>query len=406
VNNKKKQDLIAKLQNLADPAQNPSMTEALSAQDKIAELLEELSRNKKRGDGRTFLRGSIYWIAYSLRGREYRESAKTSDENEAGKFLKARMKQVGADQIGARKFTTPQACKLTCHDLLETLKAEFELDGKLSPQAASQIRRADRAFGNVPAANLDRDTINAYKKEQRALGYAKATINRALEHLSLAFKLAMEAEKLSYMPPIKMYSEKGNERKGFVEPADFEKILAQLPADLKDFCQWGYETGQRKGETSLLEWRMIDGDVLRIPGSITKNGESRTLPLSPGLAKIIERRRAVRQVEINGVTQLCPFIFHRANGEPVRNFLKAWRAACKKAGLPSVLYHDLRRSCARNLTQAGVPREVAKIVTGHVSDSCWNRYNIVITADARKALEQTEAYISAETAKQKVVSMP
>src|SRR5438094_2065659 len=41
----------------------------------------------------------------------------------------------------------------------------------------------------------------------------------------------------------------------------------------------------------------------------------------------------------------------------------------------------MRRSCARNLTQAGVPREVAKQVTGHVSDSMWERYNIVIVAD-------------------------
>lgn len=349
-----------------------------------------------RGQGRIFRRGDIFWIAYCLRGKEYRESAKSSDENEARKLLKTRMREVGADVIGARKFTPPAANRLKCHDLLETLKAEFELDGKLSAQTASQIRRADNAFGNVPVLELNRDRINAWKKEQRAAGYAKATINRALEHLSLAFKLAVETEKLSYMPPIKMHSEAGNERKGFVEPADFEKILAHIPADLKDFCQWGYATGQRKGETSLLEWSMVDGDVLRIPGTITKNRETRELPLSHELAEILKRRRAVR-IEKNGVAQLCPFIFHRANGQPVRNFLKAWRAACKNAAadnpkLAAILYHDLRRSAARNLTQAGVPREIAKTITGHASDSCWNRYNIVITSDARKALEQVEAY--------------
>jgi len=314
------------------------------------------------------------------------------------------MRQVGADLIGARKLTPPSANRLKVHDLLETLKSEFELEGKLSAQTASQIGKADKAFGDLPVMQVNRDRINVYKKEQLAAGYAKATINRPLEYLSLAFKLAVETEKLSYVPPIKMFSEKGNERKGFLEPADFEKILAQLPADLKDFCQWGYATGQRKSETASLEWDMVDGDVLRIPGSIAKNGIARVLPLSTELAEIIQRRQALRRVEKNGVAQLCPFIFHRANGERVRNFLKAWRAACKKAGV-SALYHDLRRSCARNLTQAGVPREVAKTITGHVSDSCWNRYNIVITADARKAMEQTEAYRAESAAKAKVVAM-
>jgi integrase len=358
-----------------------------------------------RGQGRIFPRGDIFWMAYYLRGVEYRESTKCTDEKEAGKALQARMREVGADLIGARKFTTPRASKLTCHDLLETLKGEFESDEKLSAQTASQIRRADAAFGDVPILELTRDKINAWKKEQRAAGYAKATINRALEHLSLAFKLAVESETLSYVPSIKMYSEKGNERKGFVEPSDFQEILAHIPADLKDFCEWGYATGQRKGETSQLTWDMVQGNELNIPREITKTETGRILPLSAGLAGIIERRRSVRKVEVNGVAQLCPFIFHRANGQPVRNFLKAWRAACKAAAaaaqnpkLARIIYHDLRRSCARNLTQAGVPREVAKTITGHASNSCWDRYNIVITADARKALEQVEAYCAKKVA--------
>ena len=67
-------------------------------------------------------------------------------------------------------------------------------------------------------------------------------------------------------------------------------------------------------------------------------------------------------------------------------------------------HHDLRRSAARNLTQAGVPRELAKKVTGHVSDSMWHRYNIVITDDVRGALEKTEKYRET-AAQQKVVAV-
>jgi integrase len=76
----------------------------------------------------------------------------------------------------------------------------------------------------------------------------------------------------------------------------------------------------------------------------------------------------------------------------VRNFLKAWHAATKAANLPEIIFHDLRRSCARNLTQAGVSREIARQVTGHASESCWNRYNIVLPKDVRIAMERTALY--------------
>lgn len=43
---------------------------------------------------------------------------------------------------------------------------------------------------------------------------------------------------------------------------------------------------------------------------------------------------------------------------------------------------------ARNMIRAGVSQEVAKSVTGHVTDSMFSRYNITSTEDQRKALQQ------------------
>ncbi len=44
-----------------------------------------------RGMGRVFKRGSIYWIAYNHRGKEYRESARTESESDAQRLLKKRI---------------------------------------------------------------------------------------------------------------------------------------------------------------------------------------------------------------------------------------------------------------------------------------------------------------------------
>jgi integrase len=183
-------------------------------------------------------------------------------------------------------------------------------------------------------------------------------------------------------------------------------VLAVLPEYLKDFSEWAYATGMRKGEASLLRWDMIEGDELRIPGNIAKNREARTLPLCGDLKKIIERRKTARTVNEKGRARMVDLIFH-LNGHQITDFRKSWRTSCKKAGVAGILFHDLRRSAVRNLTQAGVPQAVAMRVSGHQTPSVFSRYNIVVTDDVRTALERTDQYrvTAAKHEEQKVVSM-
>jgi hypothetical protein len=52
-----------------------------------------------RGMGRVFKRGSVYWIAYSHRNQEYRESAYSESEVAARKLLKKRIGEPGTGQF-------------------------------------------------------------------------------------------------------------------------------------------------------------------------------------------------------------------------------------------------------------------------------------------------------------------
>jgi Phage integrase family len=91
--------------------------------------------------------------------------------------------------------------------------------------------------------------------------------------------------------------------------------------------------------------------------------------------------------------QVIPWIFCRDDGQPVADFKKAWATACIRAGfcrvtlprtatgrpvkVPTRLFHDFRRTSARNLIRAGISETVAMKLMGHRTRCVFQRYAIV-----------------------------
>lgn len=359
---------------------------------------------KNLTQGRIFKRGDIFWCAYYLRGQEFRESTKTTDDLEARKFLKARLREVGADVMGLQKFATPKSSKLTVAQLVDSLTADFTLRDILSEQNSCNLRRVTKDFGNYKAAQLTPEIVDNYISGRVADGDKPASVNRVLQLLGQAYTLAKRRGTLSHAPYIRHLSEAGNARQGFFSEAELASVIAALPADLQDFVRFAAFSGMRKGEIASLRWSDVDGDVLKLRAENSKNGNARLIPLAGELGEIISRRAAMRQVKINGVSQLCEFIFHR-RGQQVGRFNKAWASATTAANVPDKLFHDLRRTGVRNMVQAGVSPQIAKKISGHKTDSMFQRYSIIVTDDVRVALQQTEAYRKAQVAQPRVVRM-
>ena len=247
---------------------------------------------------------------------------------------------------------------------------------KLALQEAGLVRRAQ-----------------AYITARRGAQKSNATINRELELLRRALRLAHDRQLLPSIPKVRVLTE-NNTRQGFFERPALEAVVTALPAYLQDFTRFAYLTGWRKGEITSLKWTDVDRDAgaIRLRPEAAKTGRGRTVMLEGDLAELVDRRWKARLVEKNGNLRVAALVFHR-DGEPVGDFRKAWATACQAAGVPDKLFHDLRRTAARNMVRAGVPERVAMAVTGHLTRSMFDRYNIVSEDDLRVAAQKTTMYV-------------
>lgn len=377
-------------------------------------------RIKTRGDGRVYARkGSAnLWCAYFLRSKEYRESTGTSDPQSAVKFLKRRLKEVGADQIGKATFLGPQQDRIKVSKLLDALEADYKLRDKDSPQFRSHLKHIRDYFGAWRAIEVSPEAVDKYIVWRQASGSAAATINRSTQLLAQAFRLAVDRRHLATAPQIRHLSEKGNARQGFFSDVEVHALMEHLPNYLRDFVQFGYLTGWRRGEIASLRWSDVEGDVVRLRGENSKNGEARAVTLSGDLRHLFELRGEARQIKTKGGVELASYIFHR-DGAQVGDFRKAWSTACVAAGLGRYvcdcckhavsgrscescgvkaqytgrIFHDFRRTAVRNMVRAGVPERVAMTISGHKTRAIFDRYNIVNEADLREAMDRTQGYL-------------
>jgi integrase len=344
-----------------------------------------------RGNGRVYQRGARWWIAYYApqngRSVEHREPVGKT-EAEARRLLRQRLREVAVHQTGLRAFQGPRQERMTVEELLQVLEQDYQIHGRKSlPQLRAHLRHVRVYFGLDRAMAVTTERLRQYIAQRQDDGAAPATINRELEALQRAFTLAVEAETIVLAPKFPSLSEQ-NARQGFFERGEFEAVLAHLAdADVRDFCEWFYWTGMRPGEIRALTWAAFDRETstLRLHARDAKIGHGRALVLERELRAIIDRRVRGRRLD-------CPLIFHRG-GRPMGEFRKAWKRACREAGVEGKLVYDLRRTAVRNMVRAGVDPSVAMKISGHRTRSIFDRYNIISDADLREAITKTTLYV-------------
>ncbi len=339
--------------------------------------------------GMLYRRGSIWWVKYYHNGRCFRESSKSQKRSD-GKWLL--QNREGEFTTGA--FLGLETERVRFEELAQDLLNEYQTNNRKS--LVWLKRRINLHlmpfFGGFRAVDVTTERVRAYIIHRQQEGASNGSINRELAALKRMFNLASEMTppKIARVPHIPLLKE-SNVRKGFFEHEEYLVLQRELPEYLKPVLTFGYFTGAREGEILSLKWAQVnlDGHTVYLEPGNTKSNEPRTIPLTGELLETLKIQKATRHSRFPE----CDYVFHR-KGQPIGNFQRAWKSACKRAGVSGRLFHDLRRSAVRNLVRAGVPERVAMAISGHKTRSVFDRYNIVAERDLHEAASLLEKHLA------------
>lgn len=124
------------------------------------------------------------------------------------------------------------------------------------------------------------------------------------------------------------------------------------------------ETGMRAGELLSVDWNQVNLTFGVIRLKETKNGSSRTVPLSPAAIQVL---RALPSKEHGG--RVIPN-FHDTSGLD-----RAFKRLCNAAGIHGLHFHDLRHEAASRLAPRMKVQTLAKIMGWKTLQMAMRYYN-------------------------------
>ncbi len=257
---------------------------------------------------------------------------------------------------------TPQ----TLADILQRYKNEVA-DSHRSDTTRINLETLIRTIGLLAVPDLDGQAVARWR-DDRLQVVKPPSVVRELNTLSAVLNHARKEWCYAIANPVHDIKRpaQGQRRERRLEGDEGVRLLAELAPHYGLVVRFALHTAMRRGEILGLLWRDVDlinrVAVLRM----TKNGESRRVPLSSSALGVLRERQAAQSivVEISGRV----FPVHHISLD------KAWRRACKRADIEELHFHDLRHEAVSRLFELGLnPMEVASI-SGHKTMAMLQRY--------------------------------
>jgi integrase len=360
------------------------------------------------GDGRVYQPrkngkplGIWYYDVFFGGRRKTRRGFRT--KRDAEDALKAERKRKARGE-----FVADETEVLRVDTVLDRYLEDAKERGKKSiASMRSRIGLLKSSLGSCRALDLRTDDVQRYRQERLGAGLNKATIDRDVETLRAAFRLAYRCESIPKVPYIPFYNV-DNVKMRFFEPQETEALIKALPEPLSEIVRFVSLTGWRISEVLGLRWENVDMSVREVRLGTSKNGRPRTLALNGELWDVMVRRWEAREYKTKETSGIATHVFHRRGGRGVAYsaYRKEFVEACGKAGVIGKTTHDFRRTVARDLRRAGVAESVCMTITGHESPQVFRRYAIVATKEQEAAFDARAALLASEDQRTRMGHLP
>ena len=206
---------------------------------------------------------------------------------------------------------------------------------------------------------------------------SKSTVNRYLALLKKMFSLAIDEGYLETNPAakIKKSSEKDLLKERVLTEDEEARLKSASYPVLRSIISVAVHTGMRLQEILSLRWAQVNFSEMMLTAERTKSGKPRTIPLNAALHDELLRLRS-----LDGQS---PYVFpNPKTGKPLTTVKTAFVAACRRAGIAGLRFHDLRHTFGSRLVEKGADIETVRSLLGHASIAVTQRY--VHSTDERR----------------------
>jgi integrase len=275
-----------------------------------------------------------------------------------------------------------ETSKLTVGELLARYCSEV-LPKKRSagPVERLHIKAVLRhGIARIEIRNITLASIGDYR-DQRLRKVTGSTVRRELGLIQHAFNIARKEWGIP-VPDLhdlsKPRANKARERRLTEEDLiKLEEGFSQCRNPLvKPTFLFALATGMRRGEILSLRWSHIDQKVNTAFLPMTKNGYSRTVPLSPmALSALPRRTPATRDHE---------FVFPISS-----NALKlSWERIRLRSDIKDLRFHDLRHEAISRFFEMGLSMPEVSLISGHRDPRMLFRYTHLRATDVAEKLRR------------------
>ena len=276
--------------------------------------------------------------------------------------------------IEGRHFPTTEAKRHTVSDLLERYRSDV-LPHKRSSTIYNQVYHLqwwEAQIGHYALSEITPALIVEYR-DKLARTRENSTVRRYLAVLSHAFSIAVQEWEWVNENPFHKVS-KPKEPRGrvrFLSEDERQRLLDSCQvsrnSSLYTIVVLALSTGARKGELLSLHWSDMDLKRGMLTFRETKNGETRSVPLTGYALDVLSHHAKIRRPDTT-------LLFPNDTGQKPMSIREAWKFAVKRSGITNFRFHDLRHSAASYLAMNGASlMEIAEVL-GHKTLQMVRRY--------------------------------